>query len=73
MTVAATGTTSLVDVLVSIGVEVTNVGEREIGGRCPVHIARTGKAEHGECGKNGSAIGSGNEYWRKLATSPLTK
>lgn len=45
MTVAVTGTTSLVDVLLSVGVEVTNVGEREIGGRCPVHIARTGKAD----------------------------
>lgn len=45
MTVMETGTTSLVDVLVSIGVEVINVGEREISGRCPVHIARTGKAD----------------------------
>jgi hypothetical protein len=45
MTAAATGTTSLVDVLRNIGVEVTNVGEREIGGRCPVHITRTGKAD----------------------------
>lgn len=45
MTVAVTGTTSLVDVLLSIGVEVTNVGEREIGGRCPVHLAVTGKVD----------------------------
>ena len=45
MKVMETGTTSLVDVLTSIGVEITNVGEREIGGRCPVHIARTGKAD----------------------------
>ena len=45
MKVMETGTTSLVDVLTSIGVEITNVGEREIGGRCPVHITRTGKAD----------------------------
>jgi len=45
MKVMETGTTSLVDVLTSIGIEITNVGEREIGGRCPVHIARTGKAD----------------------------
>ena len=45
MTVVETGTTSLVDVLTNIGVEITNVGEREIGGRCPVHLARTGKAD----------------------------
>lgn len=40
-----TGTTNLADVLRNIGVEVTNVGEREIGGRCPVHVARTGKSD----------------------------
>jgi 5S rRNA maturation endonuclease (ribonuclease M5) len=45
MTVVETGTTNIVDVLTSIGVEITRVGEREINGRCPVHVSRTGKAD----------------------------
>lgn len=45
MTAVVTGTTNLADVLRNIGVEITNIGEREIGGRCPVHAARTGKED----------------------------
>lgn len=41
----ATGTTDLQHVLVDLGVEVTRAGEREISGRCPVHLVRTGHAD----------------------------
>lgn len=41
----ATGTTDLQHVLVDLGVEVTRAGEREISGRCPVHLSRTGHAD----------------------------
>lgn len=45
MTIMATGTTDLQNVLVDLGVEVTRAGEREISGRCPVHLSRTGKED----------------------------
>lgn len=72
MMTAETGTTSLVDVLVSIGVDITKAGEREIQGRCPVHESRTGRADKSpswsmnastgawicfSCGARGSLIG----------------
>jgi DNA primase len=38
-----TGTTELADLLEQLGVEVTRAGEREILGRCPVHLRTVGK------------------------------
>lgn len=71
MTTMATGTTDLHNVLLDLGVEVTRAGEREISGKCPVHLARTGhedrspswsmNAENGlwicySCGARGSLV-----------------
>jgi 5S rRNA maturation endonuclease (ribonuclease M5) len=68
----ATGTTDLQHVLVDLGVEVTRAGEREISGKCPVHLSRTGhvdrspswsmNAETGlwicySCGARGTLVG----------------
>jgi len=67
-----TGTTDIQHVLVDLGVEVTRAGEREISGRCPVHLSRTGhidrspswsmNAETGlwicySCGARGTLVG----------------
>lgn len=41
-TIMTTGTTDISSVLIELGVDVKRVGEREISGRCPVHIKRTG-------------------------------
>jgi DNA primase len=41
----ATGN-DLVAVLERLGVDITTVGETEVGGRCPVHLAATGKEDH---------------------------
>lgn len=35
-------TNELPDLLTSLGVELTNIGTKEIGGRCPVHVQMTG-------------------------------
>lgn len=40
-----TGTTDLADILQQLGVEVTRVGEKEILGRCPVHLKAVGKED----------------------------
>lgn len=68
----ATGTTDITDILKHIGVEIVRVGEREIQGRCPVHVKHTGKADRSpswsmnattgawicfSCGARGSLIG----------------
>ena len=45
MAMTATGTTDIQSVLIDLGVEVTNAGEREISGRCPVHLERTGHVD----------------------------
>lgn len=45
MTVVATGTTNIADILNKLGVTVTSVRETEIGGKCPVHLSRTGKED----------------------------
>ena len=46
MAMKTTGTTDIQHVLVDLGVEVTRAGEREISGRCPVHLSRTGHVDH---------------------------
>ena len=83
MTTAVTGTTDLQHVLVDLGVEVTRAGEREISGRCPVHLARTGhtdkspswsmNAETGlwlcySCGARGTLVGLISELTGDEAT-----
>lgn len=40
-----TSDSALVDVLVSLGVDVRSSDGKEINGRCPVHLARTGKED----------------------------
>ena len=40
-----TGITDIADVLTRLGVTVKRIGEREISGCCPVHVARTGKED----------------------------
>lgn len=72
MVMKTTGTTDIQHVLVDLGVEVTRAGEREISGRCPVHLSRTGhidrspswsmNAETGlwicySCGARGTLVG----------------
>lgn len=42
MTQTTHPSTDLYQVLVDVGVDVTRVGEREISGRCPVHLKTTG-------------------------------
>lgn len=76
MTRVETGITNIPDLLAHLGVEVTNVGEREILGRCPVHIQRTGKKDRSpswsmnastgawicfSCGARGSLMGLVND------------
>ena len=39
------GTTDITDLLMSIGVDIRRSGQ-EISGRCPVHLARTGKEDN---------------------------
>lgn len=41
-----TGTTSLPEILMELGVEITRSGGQEIVGRCPVHVNRVGKADN---------------------------
>lgn len=38
--------TDLLAILESVGVDVTKVGDREITGRCPVHVRVTGREDH---------------------------
>lgn len=58
MTAVEIGTTSIVDVLRTIGVEVTRVGEREINGRCPVHVSRTGRHDKSPSWSMNAATGA---------------
>lgn len=41
-----TGTTSIVSVLTSLGVDIRRVGEKEISGCCPVHLKTTGRVDN---------------------------
>jgi hypothetical protein len=45
MTMMTTNDSALVEVLTNLGVEVRNTDGREIQGRCPVHLNRTGKED----------------------------
>ena len=44
MTISTTGD-ALVEVLSRMGVNVTTVGDSEIGGHCPVHVYTTGRED----------------------------
>lgn len=53
-----TGITDIAEILSSIGVEVTRVGEREITGRCPVHEKITGHADRSPSWSMNAATGA---------------